>query len=256
MSRTLVLFVFHEMNNRVVHFLNNCVFEDKFTDFVIIANNLTVEVCLPAFNNVSFLRRDNVGFDFGGWSAALEDSERYNKYDFFLFVNSSVLGPFLPNGFSVNQWPEIYKQGLIRDNVRLFGSTINTIRDPIHRSHVQSYIFVMNKQTLSLLMSRTIFSTNHYAATMQHAIDDKEIAMSRVIIKNGGNIGCLMKYYNGVDFTFRRRPVQSYVRPFLDDIMYSAYLGSLWNVFEVVFVKGNRISFDQVKKSVKKSILK
>lgn len=85
------------------------------------------------------LFRDNLGYDFGGWSEALFKDNLHEKYENYIFVNSSVVGPFLKPDFK-GRWTDIYINGL-KDNVKLFGSTINTIKDPLNWAHVQSYIF-------------------------------------------------------------------------------------------------------------------
>ena len=81
----------------------------------------------------------------------------YENYDKFIFVNSSVIGPFIPSYYK-GKWTDIYLNSL-KDNVKLFGSTINTCGNPLHLSHVQSYIFAMDKHTLQYLIDVEIFST-------------------------------------------------------------------------------------------------
>jgi hypothetical protein len=73
-------------------------------------------------------------------------------------------------------------------------------------------------------------------------IEQKEVLMSRKIIDNDWNIGCLMKYYDGVDFRFKGKQPNEYERPFIGDIMWVESYGKFWNEFEIVFVKGNRIN--------------
>lgn len=60
--------------------------------------------------------------------------------------------------------------------------------------------------------------------------------MSREILKKGGNIGSLLKQYNNVDFTKNISNVKLY-----DDIMYPQYKGILWDEYDLVFIKGNRM---------------
>ena len=163
----------------------------------------------------------------------------YKKYDNFIFVNSSVTGPFLKPGFK-GKWTDLYINGL-KDNVKLFGSTINTIKNPLKFAHVQSYIFSMNKTTLEYLINCQIFSTINYAKTFHNAIFDKEVLMSRKIIENNWNIGSLMQYYKNVDFTFRNKKPNEYNIKFLDDVMFPQYRNKIWNEFELVFIKGNRM---------------
>jgi hypothetical protein len=145
------------------------------------------------------------------------------------------MGPYLPSYYK-GKWTDIYIEGL--QEVKLFGSTINTIKAPLTLSHVQSYIFSMNKTTLQYLIDCEIFSITNYAATFDDAIQKKEILMSRKIIENKWNIGSLLPYYKGIDFTFQTK---QYCPTFLGDVMYREYRNNLWNEYELVFIKGNRV---------------
>ena len=211
----LILYVFHELNNRVYHFINNCIFYDENIDFIVISNNKNNNFSVPSY--VKTLYRDNIGYDFGGWSEALLTNDLYKKYDKFIFVNSSVYGPFLQNK---RDWVNIYLNGLNNNNIKLFGCTINTLRDPKNRSHVQSYIFSINKNTLQYLIECQIFSMVNIAQTFDQAIWNKEVLMSRKIIEKGWNIGSLQMVYAGVDFTFKNRKRKDYKTPFYDDVMF------------------------------------
>lgn len=237
MNKLLVLYVFHIYNDRVKHFIENAIFYDKNVDFIIISNDKNNKFSVPDY--VKCLFRDNVGFDFGGWSDALLIDNLYKNYDNFIFVNSSVIGPFIPY-YCKCKWTDIYVNGL-QNNVKLFGSTINTCMDPLNKSHVQSYIFSMNKTTLEYLINCEIFSITNYTKTFNDTIWKKEVLMSRKIIENNWNIGSLLPYYKDVDFTFTSKSPSKYNIKFLDDIMYQPYLNTMWNVYELVFIKGNRL---------------
>ena len=162
------------------------------------------------------------------------------KYEHFIFVNSSVIGPFTTSYFT-GKWTDIYINGLTRNNIKLFGSTINTIQDPIYKSHVQSYIFSLDKEGLQYLIDCEIFSITNYATTFEDAIWQKEVLMSRKIIEHGWNIGSLFTHYNDIDFTFRDKSLNDYHIQFLGDIMYPQYRNRLWNDCQLVFIKGNRM---------------
>lgn len=243
--KTLVLYVFHEYNKRVNYFINNALFQDETVDWIFICNNKKIDFVVPEY--VKILKRDNIGFDFGGWSDALLTNDLYKNYDNFIFANSSIMGPFIHNDYK-GKWTDIYLNRLT-DDIKLFGSTINTCintciikyKTPKEMSHVQSYIFAMNFQTLEYLIHKNIFTMNSYCKTLKAAIETKEVKMSQCIIKNGWNIGCLHKYYNGVDFRFKNKQPDEYKLPFLDDIMYPQYKDKLWSKEGLVFIKGNRI---------------
>jgi hypothetical protein len=236
MSKTLVLYIFHTFNDRVRHFFENAIFEDDNVDFIVICNNRDEVFDVPS--NVVLIRRDNIGYDFGGWSEALLTDELYQRYDNFIFANSSIIGPFLPADFQ-GRWTEKYLGGLVQ-NVKLFGSTICATRRPMSLSHLQSYIFCMNKNTLIYLIERGIFSLDKHAKTMEDAVYNREVHISRCIIEKGWNIGALHSYYKDVDFTFRNKRSFEYKINWLDDIMYERYRNVLWKEDELVFIKGNR----------------
>ena len=61
---------------------------------------------VPNIKNVYRLFRENVGYDFGGWSEALLINNIYKKYDNFIFVNSSAIGPFIPSHIKC-KWTDI-----------------------------------------------------------------------------------------------------------------------------------------------------
>jgi len=243
MTKTLVLYVYHEWNKRVEYFIEHAVFQDNNRDFIIIANTLIYEktptpIPLPSY--VKTLYRENKGYDFGGWSDAILQNDDYKNYDYFIFANSSIIGPFLKPD-QQGPWTNIYINGL-KDNVKLFGSTINTLNEPTVKSHVQSYIYAVNRETLDYLISEKIFTTQQYTNTLCETINEKEIGMSQKIIKNGWNIGSLDGQYTGVDFTFKTKSPSEYNIAFLLDIMTNDSRNKLWTDYDVVFIKGNRMN--------------
>ena len=244
-----MLYIYHVYNNRVKAFIKKCIFNDDNVDFIIISNtnnqnnsNNNFLKTISRTKNVKILIRNNLGYDFGGWSDALLKNNLYENYNNYIFVNSSVVGPFLKPDFQ-GKWTDLYTNGL-KDNVKLFGSTINTAGDALNWAHVQSYIFSMDKTTLKYLIDCSIFSMTNYAKTFNSAIYEKEVLMSRKIIQNNWNIGSLMKYYENVDFTFRDKTPNDYNIIFLDDIMYPHNRNVIWNEQEIAFIKGNRFGIE------------
>lgn len=232
-KRVGVFYVFHEVNERVHHFISNAIFLDEQVDFIIISNGEAIDV--PPY--VKTIVRPNVGYDFGGWSEALFTDGNHQRYDYYLFVNSSVMGPFLADK---TKWIDVYIDGLT-DRVKLFGSTINTCQDPMNRAHVQSYLFVMDRATLHELINCELFSMKKITTTLAETVEQKEIRMSRWILERGWNIGSRLPLYHGVDFTFATTAPSDYPIPFLDDVMYYHYRNILWTNEQLVFIKGNRV---------------
>ena len=236
-SKTLVLYLFHEYNYNVKYFIKNGIFKDDNVDFILICNNEKIK--LTSSNNIKVLNRKNIGYDFGGWSDGLFTNDLYKNYDNFIFVNSSVLGPILPEYYKT-KWTDIFINGLT-DDIKLYGSTINicTINncDPIKYSHVQSYAFCVDRSTLDFLITKEIFSTSNVISKWKDVVFNKEIRMSQEIIKNGWNIGCLLKNYKNIDFRFPDKNPQKYNIDYLNNPTTYKYFNEYLHPYEVIFIK-------------------
>jgi hypothetical protein len=222
----------------VDYFIKYAIFKDPNIDFLIIVNSKYARITVPEYVNVIY--RDNIGYDFGAWSEGLLTNDTYKSYDYFIFANSSIIGPFLKPE-DTHKWPSYYINGLKKnDNTKLFGSTINTIKNHT-LSHIQSFIFSLDKEALMYLIKCEIFSNTNYATRMEEAIWKKEVLMSRRIIENGWNIGSLLDYYKGVDFTFKTKTINEYPNDFfLDELNWEYYNNKLWTPCDLIFVKHNR----------------
>jgi hypothetical protein len=240
--KILVSYVFHIYNNRVKYFFKKCIFESSNTDFLIICNDKTIqfEEDLPKFNNILIFKRDNLGYDFGGWSDGLLTNNLYKNYTHFILCNSSIIGPFLKPDFN-GMWTDIFINGLYKNNCKLFGSTINTINCPNILSHVQSYIFSLDLEALEYLIKEEIFITGKYSKTLADTVLSKEILMSRKILDNNWNIACLLPMYKNVDFTLKTKNSNDENMYTYGDVMFPSYNGKLWTCEQLVFIKGNRI---------------
>jgi hypothetical protein len=263
MSKTLVLYVFHIYNESVKYFIDNAIFYDPNIDFIVISNGKSNHFEVPSYVKKFF--RDNKGYDFGGWSDALLTDNLYEYYDNFIFVNSSVIGPYLKPSFK-GKWTDIFLGGL-KGDVKLFGCLINanqnsTIKATINLvldkkkvileelinkylwknlldnkngPHIQSYTFCMNKETLQYLIECGIFSKKYINSFME-TVFKKEKLMSEKILEKGWNIGCLFPLYKDIDF----RDMNKYNLKFLADISNNFYENDLWTKEQLVFVKCNR----------------
>ena len=260
--KTLILYVFHEINERVYYFIENGIFKSDDYIFILISNNKNINIICPSY--VKILIRDNIGYDFGGWSDALLSKSLYKDFDNFIFVNSSCIGPFTPSYFQGN-WCDIFLNK-ITETTKLVGTTISTliygknvkvVNDPSIASHVQSWLFCTDKMGLELLFDKKIFSYD-YIKNHDDGIYKKEIPMSRFIIDNGWNISSLMTYYDDIDFRFDNLKPADYNIKYLGDAAYNGqYANSTTHPYEFIFVKANRnISIEWINIYKKKVILK
>jgi len=240
--KSLILYLFHQVNDNVINFIKFSLFDHSEYYFVIICNSLDIDCSvlqIPSY--VQLIQRENVGFDFAGWAVGLFNNDQYLKYDRFLFINSSVAGPFIPPYFK-NPWPDLILFGLNKD-IKLFGATINnygTYAEYIHgvTHHVQSFVFCLDRIGLDICIQNSIFSISNLNRSLAETVSNCEVKMSFSIIQAGYNIGCCSKKYEDVDFRF----IQRYPRElFTADIMYDGrYRSSGAHPYETIFIKTNR----------------
>ena len=236
-NKILVLYVFHEYTNSVKYFIENAIFYDDNIDFIIIVNNDTFKFDYNfKYNNVKVLIRENKGYDFGAWSDALLINDLYLNYDKFIFINSSVKGPILSKNFQ-GKWIDNFINGLNND-IKLYGTSINNINDPLNRAHVQSYSFCIDIEALKFLINEKIFTMDEYINDKERVIEEKEILMSRKIIENNWNIGCFMEIYKNVDFRFINKKPKDYNNNlFHNNLLTKKNRNVYWNDEELMFVK-------------------
>ena len=237
MPKTLVVYVFHKENEFVRAFLDHGVFVHPHVDFVVVCNDPSLKINVPP--SVTYMNRENVGWDFGGWSHGLLTEDRFKSYDAFICINSTAMGPFLPR-WCTKTWVEVFTNEL-RGGVHLVGPTINCISNPKYAAHVQSYCFAMTRPALDLLIEKGLFSLTEFAKDKLAAVNSYEIRMSREIIANGWNIASLVYYPRDIDWTFKNASPEVYGRPFLGDIAFpGCFHRQTIHPYECVFMKANR----------------
>ena len=236
-KKILVLYVLNKNNERSKKFINETVFNHPKIDFVIIFNGLTEEKGLEVPDYCLKIFRKNIGLDFGGWSDALIQYELYNKYRYFIFLNDSIDGPFCN---PPNKWPWKFIENINKNNIKLFGCTINCIKDPPKNIHVQSYAFCADFECVKFLIDSKIFTINYYCENKNEAVKKREIIMSKKVLQNGWNIGCFHKHYSNIDFTFKQKKFEDYNIEWYNDVMWKKFKNKLWTLEELVFIKGNR----------------
>ncbi|CAK7994530.1 Hypothetical protein POVR1_LOCUS54 [uncultured virus] len=230
-KKTAVLYTFHIIKPQLQHYINSS-FEAKDVDFYLIPCGIDLKgVTVP--DHMKILPRANKGYDFGAWSDALLNDELYKRYTHFIFINCSVAGPFTPSYFQ-GRWTDLFIDPL-NDQVKLFGTTINTISQVGVCAHVQSFVFSMDREALELLITKRIFTQKVYCRSILQTVACREVRMSREIIKAGWNIGCMLRCYRGIDFRTVKHVIVD------GDVCYpNRYFGQTTHPYEVVFVKANR----------------
>lgn len=150
--------------------------------------------------NARFVHHANECFDIGtvGWVLNTHLSEaQLQQYDYFIWLNPSVRGPFMPAYLRGSMhWTEPLLSKL-RDDVKLVGPTIScehaTIGPAVNKAHVQTYVVATDREGMAVLRrSGTVFNC---WGSLDEVIQHSEVGTSQVIFAAGWSIDSLMLRY-------------------------------------------------------------
>ncbi|PNH12741.1 LIM domain and RING finger protein [Tetrabaena socialis] len=211
----LVMYIFAptdpEFLRNLEYFVREAIQGDTRSDYVIVVQESTDMrvVTLPKLpRHARYVRHTNRCYDWGsfGW-LLLTGRVDPRRYRYFLFINCSVRGPFLPTYARGRiHWTHPFTSRLVGD-VRMVGPTISCEGSPLngdfrgkwrHNPHVQSYVVATDLVGLQVLIDdgRVFHCHNTRWTTIYYS----ELGSSTAILKAGYNLDCLMAKYQGVDW--------------------------------------------------------
>lgn len=191
-------------------------------------------------NWVTVLYRENFGMDFGAYNTSIEwakKNRKLQKYKYFVFINSSLRGPFMPKwtppGFHFTQ--ALIQMFENNKKVKLAGSYISCLPSgelfpgPI----LESLFFAVDRTSLSWLVEDGVFLPEQ-KKSMTALFE--EYALMRSITQRGGFVeGLSSRYAKGIDWRNERHHS-------CNDNRHSSRRASLEgnispNIFEHIFLK-------------------
>lgn len=233
----LVTYVYFETNKsleNITFFIKNGIFDKSNVQYNFIIKGSKCSVKFPNYSNIKIYKMKNEGYDFGGYSYSIQMINRSN-FDFYIFINDTVIGPFVPRFNSKDNWYEHFIS-LISDKVKLVGPTINREEYNNIPKHVQSMAFGTDNIGLQLLIENKILNLENNINVFKNKgywqfILNFEVGMSGIIMNNGYEISSFMQSDNNV------RKLEH------GDIHYvEQYFGITLNPLEIMFIKTNRIN--------------
>jgi hypothetical protein len=249
-NRYVCLYAYYEKNdeyrNNLIFFLENGGIRKDVDYYIIINGKSTVDI--PTYSNVNIIHRENKGFDFGAWQSVIKNNIK-RPYDYYIFINSSVEGPYSVGSSWLEHFLVLFKKD---NNVKLVGTSINILESTwgdmksIHGtkppySHVQSMFFILNNEGFNYLYSIGFFDDEHILNEkndMSYMIINKEIMMSQLILKKNWNINSILSKYRDIDY----RSLTHNINTSGEDPYYKgAYFGNTITPDEVIFYKGYRL---------------
>jgi hypothetical protein len=250
-KKTLVVYhFFHKDDSYVENFQHFMLFGyTKNNDYCILIAGET-NISLPQAENIKYLKVNNINNDYGGYCQLFSNHLReVDQYDYYVFINSSVRGPFLlPD--NIENWVEKYTKKL-NSSVGLVGGTI-CILDDQHphsieykkkwgvdsTSHVQTMSYAIHKDTLRYLID-TGFYSQQKLLTKSEVIEDYEIRLSQLVLQKGLDLRCQLPEYNQLSYLTPHRDINPR-SAFGDPCTINSYFGRTLSPFEAIFVKTNR----------------
>lgn len=180
----------------------------------------------------------NVGKILSGLSKVQVD---INQYQYFLWLDSSVRGPFLPSYLTKMKNSPLWHTLLtsrLTDTIKLVGATISCspvslLEDAsmLVLPHVESTIMATDLAGLKVIQDAGCFDCYD---TWRKAKVKGEITASAAILQAGYNLDCLMLRYEGVDWQDRSKwRCGAMIAPHQE----GTYDGTSLNPLEVMFVK-------------------
>jgi len=260
MSSVIIYTYFQSISSdyNLYYFINNEITYKKNIDYIIIINGYDYNkyILFPTLPNLTVLFRENIGYDFGGHNHALNYLLINKKYyNYYFFMNSSVIGPIIIK--PTQHWTKIFINK-INNNVKLVGTTIVCL--PRNDAggfgpKVEGFFFMTDSIGLKLLQQAKTIFCNH--SNKKNAIVNGEYGLSNCIFKNGYTIDCMLNKYKNIDWT---NPKNYYLNKNLHPSRKNSFYNESINPYEVIFHKWywhneRFVNFDIVNRFVKKNML-
>ncbi|MAH51686.1 hypothetical protein CMI37_38065 [Candidatus Pacearchaeota archaeon] len=208
-EKTLIVHHFHKQNDNTDFFARNAFSDSPNIDYIFTINDPTFEnenyLKLEAEypNKLKIMRRRNSACDYGGYGYALFNSD-WKKYDYFIFINSSCRGPFLPSYWPQNKhWSEAFTDK-INNEVKLVGPEIYLNYRAgegcdYGGAFLGGYCFATDKVGVEIGIKKGIFKPNLKMSRSQ-VVYKCEVGFSTYIMRAGYNIAALTTHSQGIDF--------------------------------------------------------
>ncbi|GAQ79139.1 hypothetical protein KFL_000250160 [Klebsormidium nitens] len=203
------------------------------------------EVLREAFTGAGvtlLFRKENVGMDFAAHNVSIEwarQQKTAGKYKYFIFLNSSVRGPFFPSYMPHGwRWMQAYTDRFQGDIAAVSSSIVCLPHEDRYGPHLESWAFALIPESLELLIQAGVFNIRECKFCADGVIAGGEYAITEVLMtQHGRNVASLMSMYP-LDTDWRDSKhwgCNNNVHP----SRHGTYDGITMHPFEVVFVKAS-----------------
>lgn len=255
MEKVSTLAIVYHYFEKDVHYRENLIFFlataiDEDSDyFIIISGDCSIE--LPRISNVTYIQTINWNNDFGGYCTFVNEYLQ-QPYKAFIFVNSSVRGPFLPS-YEKRDWTKLFLSPMT-NGVHLVGASMNKPQPKNSQKnkdltqnqhsffeipHIQTTAYAMSADAMSYLRKIGFYSVTTNL-TKDDVVSIYEIGLSTAILQNGWEIVDLLASNGKVSTSTQINEYLNFSARKGDVLFSKAYYGRTLSPVEAVFVKVNR----------------
>ncbi|GMH41535.1 hypothetical protein BSKO_09445 [Bryopsis sp. KO-2023] len=195
-------------------------------------------------DNIWLVRREvNEGMDFASYNATISMMQAQGQlwhHKFFMFLNSSVRGPFFPNylpkGF---HWLQAFTQRLAGD-VKIVGCSLVCLPGNDAGGFgpkIESWAFAVDREGLSVALAAGVFERRicKLCEGSEGVVVGSEYGLSKAIINAGFNMGTLLsRYPKDIDW---RDPKNWNCNDNVHPSRHGTYDGISMHPYETLFVK-------------------
>eukprot|EP00892_Ulva_mutabilis_P003939 jgi/Ulvmu1/1917/UM012_0077.1 len=192
---------------------------------------------------VTMLKRiENEGMDFAAHNTTMTYAMDvlqtfWTKYRYFLFLNSSIKGPFTPKYYPFH-WSEPYLSR-INANTKAIGSSIVCLPEVDAGGpgpKLESWAFAIDAEGLKVVLARGVFHLHLCKLCDDGVVVMGEYGITTALFEAGYTIDTLMAKYGNVDWHDRANwNCNDQVHP----SRHGTYDGISMNPYEVVFLKAS-----------------
>ncbi|CAH1798433.1 unnamed protein product, partial [Owenia fusiformis] len=250
-DRVLVIYAYTEISdwkhdirkNNLQFFIDfaiNGKHQGSDVDYVFVVNGYNNSIDIPAYNNTYVIVRENTGFDACAWKEALLQMKKLKGeywYKFFVLLNASVRGPFIPPYANDKHWITYFTKYL-NDDTKLVGTSICCSKK--HPVHLQSMFLVTSISGLRILEQDVLRCYKKKISV----IENVEKKSSQVFLKRGFNIVSLLKQWEDHDFRDKNltdEMCKKHNKKKGDPYIPNTYYNNIdISPFEVIFFKNNK----------------
>lgn len=217
-------------------FIKNGVFDTSTVHYNFIIKGSNCSIDIPQQDNIKIHYTENKGYDFAAYTYSVEHPHTNNKeYDYYIFLNDTVRGPFVPRYVPKSYWFHCFIQ-LLNEKTKLVGVTINRQEYNKTPKHVQSMCFATDLKGVKMLQEKQIFDIKRNIDVFEkygkcEFIIQFEIGMSKMFLEEGYSIDSLLQVEN-----ISGEPLHKDVH------LPHTYYGMTLNPLEIMFIKINRIN--------------